>query len=225
MILRLLLLCLGVSLLGASLLAGWFYRQGLQPFEWQQYVGADIVFDATAIATVHADSWPALYEAQGFITAAERLWQMDLMRRKAAGQLSEWFGNATLASDRRRHEEDWIGVAQAAYAALPEQDKSYLDAYTRGVNRFIQNHPNRWGIEYAFLGTTPKPWQGKDSLLIVLQMAETLTRMDHLEAVQSVWRDHLTPEWQAYLFPREHPWNQPYFGQAKKPHCPQKHNG
>jgi len=221
-ILRGIACALGLGLLALSLLAGWFYRQGLQPEEWQQYSGAEIVFDATAIATVQADNWPALYEAQGFVVAAERLWQMDLMRRKASGRLSQWFGAAALPSDRRRHDEDWVGVAEAAYAALPKLHKTYLDAYTRGVNRFIQAYPHRWGIEYDLLGVTPTPWEAKDSLLIVLEMAETLTRMDHLEALQSVWRAHLTPAWQAYLFPTEHPWNKPYFGQASKTLLPPK---
>jgi len=219
---RVLLLLVGVSLLVVSCVAGLANRQGLYVNEWTSYQGADIQHDARGIPTITAKRRLALYQAQGFVQASERLWQMDLMRRSASGHLSEWFGALALPSDRRHRQERWQAVAQAAYKNMPASQMADLDAFTLGVNKFIEQYPGRWGIEYVLLGGQPKPWQPSDSLLIALMMTETLTRLDHYESNQSIWRKHLTGAWAELIFPRDHPWNVPLVGQAGKMQLPPK---
>src|SRR4029079_18983844 len=125
---------------------------------------AKIAVSARGIPTIDAASWPEAIEAEGYTVASERLFQMDLMRRGAGGRLAEWFGPNALEVDRRRKLEDWETVAQRAYTALPADQKEYIEAYRRGVNRFIDENSHRWGLEYLVLSTNPEPWEAKDSI-------------------------------------------------------------
>ncbi len=194
----------------------WFYwniqRQGLDATFWNNYTKATVSFDANGIASIKSNNWVTLLRTQGYLVASERLWQMDLMRRKAAGRLSEWFGSETIDNDQRRYREDWQGVAKYAYQQLPAKQKHYLSAYVQGINLFIKNHPGQWGIEYWILGLTPKLWKAEDSLLIVLLMTEELSASAEKEAKQYQWRKQLLPDWEDFLFTNHHPWNTPLFG-------------
>jgi penicillin amidase len=186
-------------------------RQGLSDDELV-YEGAEIAIDAHGIPTIAAPDWEKIVEAQGFVHASNRMFQMDLLRRNAGGRLSEMFGAATIAEDRRHREEDWIGVADQAAAELDPHQKRQVEAYTRGVNRFIRENEGRWGIEYVLLGMKPDEWQPRDSVLVLLGMCDQLATGASAEAEAEVWRNKLTPEWYAFMFPDNHPWNEPLFG-------------
>lgn len=193
---------------------GTMKQHGVQSDHWEHYKTANVTFDDTGVATIQADSWDQLITAQGYVTAADRLWHMDLLRKKAAGRLSEWFGSITLEFDKRQKLEDWQGVADAAYAQLPADERNYVDLYAAGVNRFIEDHQYRWGFEYVVLSTEPEPWSGVDTMLVLLQMSQQLSAVANLEAAQSLWRNVLDDDWEQFLFPVNHPWNIPMFGQS-----------
>jgi penicillin amidase len=188
--------------------------QGIPGSFWAEFDLARVTIDADGIPTVEAPSWPRLIEAQGFVIAGERLWQMDLMRRKASGRLSEWFGEVSVKYDTIKQREGWAETAAEAALNLPSEDGEYCSAFANGVNRFIRDFRHRWGIEYFILGMTPEPWSCRDSLLIIMLMGEELTASADREAGQMAWKNHLSSTWQQFLFPREHPWNVPMFGAA-----------
>ncbi len=181
---------------------------------WDSFTLGKVKFDGNGIPTIEAVEWNRLSEIQGYVTASDRLWQMDLMRRSAAGRLSEWFGARpeSIRWDFRRKEEDWEGVADNAAAQLPTEEKAFCEAYAQGVNRFITEHPRRVGVEYFLLRTSPEPWSCRDSLLILLAMAENLTTGIDKDILRTKWNRYLDSEWQNFLFPNEHPWNIPLFG-------------
>jgi len=112
---------------------------------------------------------------QGFVTAQDRLWQMDALRRLAGGALAEIFGPPALESDLAARRLRLKKLAQQQYAALPEADRRALDAYVRGVNFFVSTHRDRLPVEFRLLGYEPRPWSGVDSLLIGLHMFRSLT--------------------------------------------------
>ncbi|MBK8014279.1 MAG: penicillin acylase family protein [Deltaproteobacteria bacterium] len=174
--------------------------------------GGRVVFDASGIPTIEAEDWAKVFETQGYVVAAHRLFQMDLMRRAASGRLSAWFGQQTVEIDRRRRLEDWNRVATEGLKNLKPRDRAFLDAYAKGVNRFIDTHRWRWGVEYLLLHEAPAHWEAKDSLLMMLSLAEYLSTSAEPEVLPSLWRDALPPAWANFLFPAEHPWNEPYFG-------------
>ena len=103
---------------------------------------------------------------QGYVTAQDRLWQMDLMRRAAAGELSEVVGRATLELDREARKLRIRRLAEEHSRALPSQDRLYLAAYARGVNQFIETHRNALPLEFTALRYDPRLWTVTDSVCI-----------------------------------------------------------
>ncbi len=78
-----------------------------------------------------------LFFAQGFVTAQDRLWQMDITRRYSAGELSEVLGGDYLAHDRQQRTLLIRQAAANAAAQLPPRERAHFEAYARGVNAFI----------------------------------------------------------------------------------------
>jgi penicillin amidase len=130
--------------------------------------------DSHGVPTIEAASFEDLFFAQGYITAQDRLWQMDVMRRFASGELSEILGGDTIKLDR---EQRILGLRAAAKKSLSissQRDHIYFDAYARGVNAYIAQHGNHLPIEFRILRYTPKPWQPEDSIVIANQMVKDL---------------------------------------------------
>src|SRR5260221_244059 len=113
--------------------------------------------------------------AQGSLTAQERLFQMDALRRQAAGDLSEIVGMAALESDREMRRLRLRRIAEDAYVSLPPKDRAALAAYARGVSFYISTHLDRLPFEFKVLGYDPRPWSVVDCILAGLQMYKTLT--------------------------------------------------
>jgi penicillin G amidase len=134
----------------------------------------EVLRDARGVPQIRAASLEDLAFAQGYITAQDRLWQMDLSRRIAQGRLSELFGSRTLHSDI---ENRTLGMKQAAERGVTELDPEELNllrGYVQGVNAFISNHQDRLPIEFLLLRYHPEPWHESDSLEVALNMARLL---------------------------------------------------
>jgi penicillin amidase len=133
-----------------------------------------VVRDGQGVPTIEAAALEDLFFAQGYVTAQDRLWQMDIVRRAAAGELSEVIGEATVKMDR---EQRILGVRIAAEAAeknLSARDRAYFDAYARGVNAFVDSHRDRLSLEFRLLKYAPRPWTVTDSMLVGARMVEDL---------------------------------------------------
>ncbi len=134
----------------------------------------EVLRDAQGVPHIRAASLDDLMFAQGYVTAQDRLWQMDLSRRIAQGRLSELFSSPTLHSDI---ENRTLGMKQAAERGVeeldPEEQNLLLD-YARGVNAFVQTHQNHLPIEFMVLHYYPEPWRESDSLEVALNMARLL---------------------------------------------------
>ncbi len=142
-----------------------------------------VVRDGQGVPTIEAATLEDLFFAQGYVTAQDRLWQMDVMRRAAAGELSEVIGEDTLKMDR---EERILGLRIAAEAAeknLSARDRAYLDAYARGVNAFIESHRDRLSLEFRVLKYAPRPWTVTDSLLVGARMVQDLNHYSNPPAL------------------------------------------
>src|ERR1035438_4493375 len=110
-----------------------------------------VVRDEHGVPTIEAATLEDLFFAQGYVTAQDRLWQMDVMRRAAAGELSEIIGEDTLKMDREQRILGLRAVAEIAEKNISTRDRSYFDAYTRGVNAFIESHRDRLRLEFRLL--------------------------------------------------------------------------
>jgi penicillin amidase len=130
--------------------------------------------DGHGVPAIEAATLEDLFLAQGYITAQDRLWQMDIMRRFAAGELSEILGEDTLNIDR---EQRILGLGAAAKKGLvtaSPRDRAYFEAYARGVNAFIESRGSSLPMEFRILGYRPRPWQPEDSIVIANQMVKDL---------------------------------------------------
>ena len=138
--------------------------------------------DALGVPHIHAKTAEDAWFVQGYTTAEDRMFQMDGLRRLAAGELSEIVGPSMLQSDREARRTRMRRVAEQIYAAMGQADKAAMEAYARGVNAYIVSHRGRYGVEFRLIGYDPRPWSVVDSLLCGLQMFRTLT---------SDWRNKL----------------------------------
>lgn len=209
-----------VALFGVALIGGaaWVKRQGLGPGDWDDYPTAQVHFDDHGIPTIAGADWEQVIEAEGYVVASQRFFHLDLLRRAAGGRLAEVFGPDLVAIDKKRRLEDWLGAADRAWLVASPKERLYLEAYAKGVNQFLADHPTRVGVEYTLLGLTPEAWSPRDSLLVLLLMCEQLATSAPGEAITARWQDHLPAEWFEFLFPSDHPWNQPLFGDKPKAH-------
>jgi penicillin amidase len=130
--------------------------------------------DAHGVPHIEAATQDDLFVAQGYVTAQDRLWQMDLFRRNANGELAEVMGSSMVAHDRMQRVLQIRNTARRVYANLSAEDRARFEAYARGVNLFIQQHPDSLPAEFRLLHYRPRPWGGADSVSIGLMMAQTL---------------------------------------------------
>jgi penicillin amidase len=131
--------------------------------------------DERGIPYIEAASEADLYFAQGYVTAGDRLWQMELGRRFARGELAEVLGRDALEEDKRHRTYGFAQVVETEAARMPPQARAQLEAYARGVNAFIASLDEKsLPPEFRILQFKPRPWTPADSLLIIKNFAEAL---------------------------------------------------
>ncbi len=143
-----------------------------------------VVRDEHGVPTIQAANLDDLFFAQGFVTAQDRLWQMDVMRRFAAGELSEILGDDLLKHDREQRILGLRTVAREAAQSASEPDRSYFSDYARGVNAYIESQRDHLPIEFRILRYSPRPWTPEDSLVIAVQMVKDLNHYHYREALE-----------------------------------------
>ena len=134
----------------------------------------EVLRDARGVPHIRARSLADALFAQGYVTAQDRLWQMDLNRRLAEGQLSEIFGERTLRYDIENRTLGFPEVCARGVTELDPDSRRLLGAYVQGINSFVESHRDRLPIEFMMLRYQPRPWREMDSLAVVLNMMKTL---------------------------------------------------
>jgi penicillin G amidase len=131
--------------------------------------------DAHGVPHLRAASLDDLLVAQGFVTAQDRLWQMDALRRHAAGTLAEIFGPAMVAHDRLQRTLAIRAAADRAIASLPADQMHQLERYAAGVNASMSLQRGHLPLEFRLLRYQPAPWTPRDTILVGLVMFQDLT--------------------------------------------------
>ncbi|MCW5958582.1 MAG: penicillin acylase family protein [Pyrinomonadaceae bacterium] len=132
--------------------------------------------DSRWIPYIEAQNESDLYFAQGFVTASDRLWQMDLYRRVASGRTAELFGKLTLEEDKRWRRFGFGSIVEESYKTMPNELKRVLDDYARGVNAYIATlNKDSLPVEFQVLQYSPEPWKPSDSLIIGKILADGLS--------------------------------------------------
>jgi penicillin G amidase len=191
----------------------WRVRRALPEVEGTQQIpglksGVTIGRDARGVPHIEAQSFEDVFFAQGYVMAQDRLWQMDLVRRAAAGRLSEIAGTRTREIDRSFRQLGLNTAAEREVSLLGADERRELEAFARGVNRYLEErHP--LPIEFAALWYEPEPWHPADTLLVLSYMYQTLTSswqwdLDRVETTRRAGTDRA-----AILYDDKSPYDHP----------------
>src|SRR5258708_36981126 len=179
-----------------------------------------VIRDAHGVPHLTAATLDDLFLAQGYVTAQDRLWQMDMTRRFAGGELAEILPaskpttpRVSRSTGRIRPGSTWVehdktqrilrlrAVSERVAAQLPARDRAFFEAYTRGVNAYIDQHRDHLPVDFRVLGYSPNPWTVADSVLVCVSMSQFLNPQFETE----YWREQigakLSPDLMADLYP------------------------
>lgn len=158
--------------------------------------------DSLGIPTIRAQDRRDLAFGTGYVHGQDRFFQMDLLRRNAAGELAEIIGQPVLSQDRKVRVHRFRHRAEKVIAAASSEERAILDAYTAGVNAALadlQAPP----FEYMLLEITPTPWRPEDSVLCLFSMYLDLQGGDYLdESMLGLMRDMLPAPLVDFLAPQ-----------------------
>ena len=167
-----------VSVAGGSLAALWLWSRLPQISGTLALPGlerpVEVIRDAWGVPHIYAESLTDLVFAQGFVTAQDRPWQMDLLRRAAAGRLAEVLGPEALAWDRLARTVGFERVARAALDRQEPEARRVLEAYARGVNAALARNPR--ALEFLLLRYRPEPWEPLHTLALGRLLAWELSQ-------------------------------------------------
>ena len=173
--------------------------------------------DAAGVPTLRGEGRADVARALGFVHAQERFFQMDLMRRRAAGELAELLGASLVELDRYHRVHRMRERARRVVEQASPHERVLLSAYVDGANAGLAalDAPP---FEYLLLRSEPAPWSASDSVLVVFSMFfELHDDRGALESARGLVRDVLPPELARFLSPAGTEWDAPLFGDAILP--------
>ncbi len=175
-----------------------------------------IARDADGIPAITAASRKDLAYATGFAHGQDRYFQMDLIRRQAAGELSELVGPAALEADKRYRFHRFRARAQAVYDAASGTERELMDAYADGVNAGLASL-GADPFEYYVLRAEPREWVPTDSLLAVYGMYVQLNDSRATKEVRRGLAHRVLPaEVYAWMYPQGTTWDAPIMGEPRE---------
>jgi penicillin amidase len=215
---------IGVLGVGALVLvAGWLVlRASLPDLDGEIVVPglggtAAIERDASGIPVITAHSRADLAFATGFAHGQDRFFQMDLIRRQAAGELSALFGPGAIGADKRYRFHRFRARAAAVYDGLSPQEKHLVERYADGVNAGLASLGVR-PFEYLLLSVEPQPWRPLDTVLAVYNMYLQLNDARAVKEVQRGLANRVLPaEVYAWMYPQGTSWDAPIMGEPRQP--------
>jgi penicillin G amidase len=171
---------------------------------------AEVLRDSYGVPHIYADNPEDLFQAQGYVHAQDRFFEMDFRRHLAAGRLSELFGISQLETDAYIRTLGWRRVAEQELRLLAPSTRRYLDAYAAGVNAYIAGRSaSDLSLEYSLLRLqglrySPAAWTAVDSVAWLKVMAWDLGVNHTQESDRAIISSKLGVARAADLFPH-HP--------------------
>lgn len=161
----------------------------------------EVLRDKYGVPHIFATDQHDVFFAQGYVTAQDRLWQMDIYRRAATGRLAEVLGEPGLESDRFMRTLGLGRAAQLDLSVISGEARGLVEAYMEGVNKFLQQHGDSLPLEFTILGYRPEPWTLLDTLAIAkLQLYDAAGNYTQ-ELLRASIAARLGPEVLATLLP------------------------
>jgi penicillin amidase len=208
--------CLLLLLIVVAGIAGWVTLRGsLAQLDGSHATSAlsapvSIERDGLGVPTIKGSTRDDVAFGTGFVQAQDRYFQMDLLRRVAAGEMSELVGPGALELDRRNRPHRFRERARKAFNALPALQRRLIEHYTAGVNEGLAALTSR-PFEYWVLRTPPAPWRPEDTLLVVYAMYFDL-QSDEVRHILSraALRERVPADLFAFLLPATSHWDAPF---------------
>src|SRR5690349_18268593 len=155
------MLCPGNRRNGMAGLEDWreAARRAVPPLEGELRVTGlaapvTVLRDEYGVPHIRATTTRDAFLAQGFVHAQDRLFQMELNRRRALGRSAEWLGPSAFTADALARRLGMEAACRRDAAALGEEAQAMITAYAEGVNAFLASDAPL-PVEYALLGATP----------------------------------------------------------------------
>ena len=180
------------------------------------YDTVNIYFDKHGRAHVYAKNTHDLVFTQGYLTAQDRLFQIDIARRAAKGQLAEIVGKEGLIRDKFVRD---IGLINSAYTELKTTNKdtlNILEYYSEGISAYIEKHRHNLPIEFRILNYKPKTWKPVDSIILTKLLAEIIDTSWQLDLIRKEVYEKIPLEKANELFEQTFPGNPIINYDAKK---------
>jgi penicillin amidase len=149
----------------------------------------EVLRDRWGVPHIYAANPDDLFYAQGFVVAQDRLFQLDMWRRIAAGETAEVLGREGLEADRFARLLRYRGNMDAEWASYSPDARQIATAFTRGINGCIDHVADRLPVEFQILGTRPKKWKPEDVLgrmhgvIMVRNFRDEIVRAELVNAV------------------------------------------
>ena len=168
--------------------------------------------DSLGIPTIRGQNRKDIAYATGFVHAQDRFFQMDLLRRRAGGELSELFGQAALPADREARIHRFLAQADREFNGLYQDEKKLLQAYADGANSGLRQLKAK-PFEYYLLGVEPRKWTPQDCILVIYAMALDLQeKPGHVQLALDALKRALPPKAFEFFAPRFSSWDTPLDG-------------
>jgi penicillin G amidase len=205
------------------IVAGLIFIHGIKHGAFPKYSGeislsglsgeVTVYRDERGMPHIYASNEHDLYYAVGYVMAQERLWQMDLIRRATTGRLSEIFGEDFVKADIYLRSLDMTNKSKKVIADADPVIINAMQAFSDGVNTYIEKAGNKLPLEFRILSYKPEPWKLEDLANIIGYMGWDLAKenlaadMENYELVKKFGvekANELIPDWKAvtsYVFP------------------------
>jgi penicillin amidase len=215
---------LGLSLLLLSISAITYYRWAYQSLPQRSgeipiatlQEGVTVKRDQWGVPYIKAATMDDLFFAQGYVTAQDRLWQMDFLRRVAKGELAEILGagnnNSLLELDKLQRSIGLWRAAKDTLYQLNPNTQGALTAYSRGVNAYVAMYRNQLPLEFRLLQYEPTPWQAADCIVVEKLLALSLTSTWRMDLMRTELAQKLDPKIYQMLFYEKTPYSSPVVG-------------
>ncbi len=157
--------------------------------------------DEKGMAYIYAQNMDDLSLAQGFVTAQDRLFQMELTKLFASGRITELVGEKAKGLDIRMRTLGFHRNAVKHAGLLSEETRNYLQKYVDGVNAFIKTRPGNIHLEFKLAGLKPTLWTIEDSLTILYYMGWNSAGNAGCEMIAQMLIEKVGPARAAEIFP------------------------
>ncbi len=202
---RIFALVLLLALLGVPTFGWWLAQRSLPVMDGivstpQLSRSAMVKFDERGIPYIEASSSHDIYFAQGYVTAAQRMFQMDILRRTALGELAGMLGSSSLPEDKLNRTIGFNRIAKEEWKKTSKRVRADVQAYCDGVNAYLGANQGKVSPEFMLLGSDPGRWNPTDSLAILKYNQYTLEESWRLDDLRQRTLDKIGDKLAGTLF-------------------------